>query len=79
MKITYVVHSAVKEMVDATVSFKGREIIAKVPALVVELVGVDHKHSHTFTSVPSNDEEMQALVELFALGANISATFTPAD
>jgi hypothetical protein len=73
MKLNYQVHSVNREDVPMRVTVGGREIDAKVPGLVVELV--HEGNGHTFRFTPDTDEEFAAAEALFTPGAVISATF----
>lgn len=73
MRLNYQVHSAQREDVPMRVTVNGREVDAKVPGLVVELV---HEGAgHTFRFTPDSDEEFAAAEALFVPGAAVAVTF----
>lgn len=73
MKTTFTVHSVVEEPVAVIAQLNGRDVPARVPALVVELVNECHGHTHRL--VPQSDAEMLEARALFTPGATIVATF----
>lgn len=74
VKVTRTVHSVHQQSFPmAAKTADGRDVQAMVPGLVVELVG--ERHTHTETIVPSSDQEMIALKDLFVRGRTISVTY----
>lgn len=74
MSKTYTVHSAVVTPFHTTVKLKdGREVMAAVPALLVELVADDEGHATiTHRELYSSEEESKAAIELFGVGNKVA-------
>jgi hypothetical protein len=73
---TYKVHSAVMQDVDMPAMIGSRQVVAKVPGLVVELSEVDGTQGHTFPFFPASDQDLTEIRALFVTGATISVIFT---
>lgn len=77
-EIDYTVHSCGESRVSVVAKLGDRDVQATVPGLVVELVSSSGhgEHGHTFRFVPTDDEDMAALKELFGVGNAVKATFS---
>lgn len=73
MEITYTVTSCSEDPIDVVATVAGREVAAKIMALVVEVTSEDESMGHTFRFQPN---DMAAAKEDFTVGAKIKATFT---
>jgi hypothetical protein len=75
VKLTYTVHSCARLPFQVPVELNGKEVMATVDGLVIELVVEDKSVSHTLRIVPDDIDAAQAE---FAEGAAIEATFEAA-
>lgn len=76
MDVRYAVHSAIVERVNQPVTLKsGRESMALVHGMTVELVEVGGHNTITRRFVP---EDMEAAEAMFVPGSDVIVTFTPA-
>ena len=73
MEINYTVHSCVEDEVSVAATVAGREVMAKVPGLIVELTSDDGSMGHTFRFTP---DDMAAAKSLFNVGDVVVATFS---
>ena len=74
MEINYTVHSCSEDEFSVAATVAGREVVAKVPGLIVELTSEDGSMSHTFRFTP---DDMAAAKNDYAVGNVVVATFTP--
>ena len=73
MEMKYTVHSVAVDQMPVKAVYGGREVVATLPGLTVELV--NETHCHTFRFVPEGSDDMDAYKTLFVVGAKIAATF----
>ena len=75
MEIIYTVRSCTEDEVSVTATVAGREVVAKIPGLVVECVSECGGMGHTFRFTP---DDMAAAKKEFAVGNVVTATFSSA-
>ena len=69
MKTVFTVHSVAPcKVAVAAKTADGRDVVAKVPGLVVEVVSADESHGHTHRFAPATADDMAALKALFVPG-----------
>ena len=73
MEIKYIVHSCSETDVAVKATVAGREVMATIPGLVVELTSDDESMGHTYRFTPDDLDEAKAL---FTIGAQITITFS---
>jgi hypothetical protein len=71
MKKDFIVHTAVEEPVDVPVMRLGKQIMARVIGLTVELIDKDTGKAHTHTF----DDEVPAAKELFVPGQELTLSY----
>jgi hypothetical protein len=76
MDIKYTVTSCSEDPIEVTVKFNGSDVKATVTGLTVELTSEDERMGHTFRFTPS---DLDAAKELFAVGEEVTLTFSKAE
>jgi hypothetical protein len=75
VEVNFIVHGITRDSAEQTVTFNGRDIVAKVDQLTVELVTEDGLMTQVLRLFPS---DLDATEAFFARDTNILATFTAA-
>lgn len=74
MEITYIVQTCDIQEVTVKASVNGKEVDAKVPGLVVQMVSEDGSMGHTFRFMP---DDLEAAKAEFPIGSKMTASFAP--
>lgn len=72
--LKYTVHSAAVVRVPVEAIVNGHTVIAEVDQFVLELVGYDTDHGHTYRVPPGSAEELAALREKYQPGVEVPVT-----
>lgn len=75
IKVDYHVHSVAEEPVSVTATYRGADVTASVPGLVVELTDDGGRHGHVFHFIPETGEDLEYHRQLFRRGASVTLTF----
>lgn len=73
MQFKYTVHSAHVTEFPVKAIVGGKEIEAKVPGVVIELVSDDGSMGHTFRYIPEDASDLEG----FAVGTPVTVTLEP--
>lgn len=71
--VDYEVHSCVEADVEKTVKLGERDVNARLPGVVIELIG--NGHGHTFRLVPESAEHLAEMRAMFEPGKRVRVTF----
>lgn len=75
IKVSYRVHSVAEEPVPVTATYRGADVNATVPGLVVELTDDAGRHGHIFHFIPETGDDLEYHRRLFRRGAAVTLTF----
>jgi hypothetical protein len=73
MQIKYTVSSCTENEVAVKATVAGREVEAKIPGLVVELMSEDGGMGHTYRLTP---DDFEAAKDFFTIGEDVILTFS---